>query len=153
MAFADDIPGRRGAAEPGGPGATWPPPDLPGGACRCNLPACRSGWPEELIEEQADRARAMRAAWPREAEAGAWIRAVAREHGDELDEAQASEALGLYAVLTASSDDRVASLKVALRRHQHKLTEMPGEVCAGPQSDWPCPHLTAWPPGQIEAGA
>ena len=72
MPFTDDIPGHRGAAEPGDPGAIWLPlPDLPEGACRCDLPACRSGWPGELIEEQADRARAMRAAGLREAEAGA----------------------------------------------------------------------------------
>lgn len=87
------------------------------------------------------------------AEQAARIRAVAREHGDELDEAQASEALGLYTALTPSSDDRVAELQAALRRHQHKLTDRLGEVCAGCLSDWPCPDLTAWPPGQIEAGA
>ncbi len=42
--------------------ALWPPlPPLPAGACRCRLPACRSGWPEDLIKEQAARTRALRA--------------------------------------------------------------------------------------------
>jgi hypothetical protein len=86
------------------------------------------------------------------AEQAARIQAVAREHGDELDEAQASEAIGLYTALNAASDDRAASLESALRRHQHKLTDRLGKVCAGCLSDWPCPDLAAWPPGQIEAG-
>ncbi len=62
-----------GGASPGGASeAAWPLlPDLPPGACRCGLPACRSGWPGELIEEQAGRTRAMRVAGLREAEAGA----------------------------------------------------------------------------------
>ena len=87
------------------------------------------------------------------AEQAARIRAVAREHGDELDEAQASEALGFYTALNASSDDRVASLKAALRRQQHKLTDRLGEECPGYLSDWPFPDLAASPPDQIEAGA
>jgi hypothetical protein len=37
----------RTVSSPGRPPAAGPPPaDLPPGACRCGMPACRSGWPE-----------------------------------------------------------------------------------------------------------
>ncbi len=86
------------------------------------------------------------------AEQIARIQAAARGYGDELDEAQAGQALSLYTTLAAGTDERVAALEAALHRHQHKLTDSFGEVCAGCLSDWPCPDLAARPPDQIEAG-
>ena len=51
------------AAPPDASAGPWPPlPPLPEGACRCGTSACRSGWPDELVAEQAARAQALRAA-------------------------------------------------------------------------------------------
>ena len=68
MAFIDDLSGLAGDADAGA--ASWSAePDLPAGACRCGLPACRSGWPEGILVEPEARGLAIMDGRP-DAEAG-----------------------------------------------------------------------------------
>jgi len=75
---------------------------------------------------------------------------VAREHGDQLTETEAAQALSLYT--TQVADDAQAK-PAAPARHQHKLTGKKGEFSAGRLPDWPYLDLAVQPDRQSEAGA
>jgi hypothetical protein len=84
------------------------------------------------------------------------VQAVAREHGDQLTDTEAAQALNLYATQVAYAAqvaDDLEAVRAALARHQHKLTDKKGEFCAGCLYDWPCPDLVNRPDWQPEAGA
>jgi hypothetical protein len=71
------------------------------------------------------------------AEQIARVQGVAREHGDELTELQADQALSLNA--TQVADDPA----VAFGRH--KITDRHGELYAGYLPNWLSPHMAVWP--------
>ena len=84
------------------------------------------------------------------AEQIALVQAVARQHGDQLTDTEAAQAISLYAMQVA---DDLQAAHVALARHQHKLADKNGEFCAGCLSDWPCPDMAIRPDRLPRAGA
>ena len=78
------------------------------------------------------------------------VQAVAREHGDQLTDTEAAQALSLHATQVAGD---LETAHAELARHEHKLTDRHGEFRAGLLLDWPCPYLASRPDRQPEAGS